>query len=293
MKFTELLSEYRIDYTYQHHHVTEGWIGIDCPHCSRDSKRYLMGYNVASGALNCWQCSNHNLFQTLVELTGESFGKVKQLIGSLERVYSTRHHKPTGKLKLPKGLGPLGQAHIDYLTRRGLDPDEIVELWGIQATSLAPKLPWRIWIPITLRGQLISWTTRSIAFPASKSPLPRYICAKASESTVSIRNVLYGADFVRHAVCVVEGPISAWSIGYGAVATLGVGYSHEQLRLISQYPTRYICMDAEPKAQLKARKLCSDLSVFPGKTVNIVLESGKDANEANRKEIKELRRMLV
>jgi hypothetical protein len=294
MKFIDLLSEYQIDYTQTHHHVTEGWIGVDCPFCSRNARKYRLGYNIATGRLYCWVCGSVNIFKVLQELTNESGSALQQLIGSLDRVSASRdYHRPVGKLKLPNGLQELGKSHRDYLTRRGFDPDEIVELWGVKAIGLAAKLSWRLWIPIYYKQQMASWTTRSIAFKATAIGTPRYISAKASESSVSLRNLLYGADFVRHAVAVCEGPLSAWAIGYGAIATLGVGYSQEQLHLISQYPNRYIVFDAEPQAQKRARKLCDDLSVFPGKTVNLVLETGKDTNEASKQEVQEIRRMLA
>jgi hypothetical protein len=295
VRFTDLLSEYNIAYVSygQHHHVTEGWVGLDCPYCSRDSHRYRLGYNLNSGTLYCWVCGKQNLYHTLLELTQEQPSKIIELLGSLDRVFTQEQHKPTGKLKLPSNLIPLGKAHRNYLIERGLDPDEIVELWGVQGIALAARLSWRLFIPIQKQHKLVSWTSRSIAFAAAERGHPRYISAKASESSVSLRELLYGADFAMHACAVVEGPIDAWSIGYGSIATLGVGYSQEQARLISKYPIRYVVFDSEPKAQQRARKLCNDLSVFPGKTINLVLQTGKDPNEASKKEIQELRSMLI
>lgn len=293
MRFTDILHEYNIDSRQggQHHHVTEGWIGIDCPHCSRDSKRFRMGYNVATGRLHCWVCGPQNLVNTLHEITGESYSKLKELTGSLERVQllPARH---TGKLKLPEGIQPLGKAHRRYLESRGFDPDELAELWGVQAISLAAKLSWRLWIPVHQRGVLVSWTTRSIANASAGMPLGRYISAPKGDSAVPLKSLLYGEDFVMYGVIVCEGPVDVWKIGYGAAATLGVGYSHEQLVRIGRYPVRCVCFDAEGKAQARARKLCNNLSVYPGKTINIVLESGKDPGEANKQELRELRRLI-
>lgn len=294
MKFTDLLSLYKIPYKEggEHHHVREGWIGIDCPYCSRNSQRYRMGYNLQSSRLYCWVCGKQPLGKTLMEITDESYPKLKSLIGELERSY-VPDIKVYGKVKIPAGVGDLHRAHRDYLRKRGFDPDEIMDVWSIQGIGIAGRLAWRLFIPITFQRKIVSWTTRSIAFNASERGQGRYISARAEESAMSIKTLLYGEDNVNYAIAVCEGPTDAWALGIGAVATLGVGYTEAQLIRISKYPERYIVFDSEPDAQKRAHKLCSDLSVFPGSTHNIILETGKDPASASKKEIQEIRRLLV
>jgi DNA primase len=98
---------------------------------------------------------------------------------------------------------------------------------------------------------------------------------------------------VRHAVIVCEGPIDAWTIGPGAVATCGLGYTRSQLMELSQFPVRVVCFDREPAAQKRARRLARQLQVFPGETHVVELETGKDANECQRNEIMELRKQFL
>lgn len=104
--------------------------------------------------------------------------------------------------------------------------------------------------------------------------------------------MLFGIDFIRHAIIVCEGPMDAMKIGPGAVSTMGISYTKHQLKQIVDFPVRVVCFDNEPDAQKRAKKLCSDLSSFPGKTTNIVLDV-KDPGEASPKEIKLIRKSFL
>ena len=107
------------------------------------------------------------------------------------------------------------------------------------------------------------------------------------------KSVLYGADHARHAVVVCEGPIDCWAIGPGAVATLGTAYTQAQALALARYPVRAVCYDAEPDAQRRAARLCQTLAAFDGTTVNVVLETGKDAAAASKAEVAELRKRYL
>lgn len=192
----------------------------------------------------------------------------------------------TGKLALPAAEALL-PAHRSYLTKRGFDPDEIAEIWGVKGIGpLHPRLAWRLLLPISDRaGKVVSWTTRSI----KKDAKLRYISASPEEESVPHKSILYGAHLARDAVVIVEGPISAWGIGLGGVATCGLGYSQEQLIAMSGYAVRAVCFDAEPAAQRRAEELCRELAAFPGRTENVVLETGKDPAECDPEEVEEIR----
>jgi len=66
----------------------------------------------------------------------------------------------------------------------------------------------------------------------------------------------------------------------------------EQVERIAKYPVRAVCYDNEPDAQQRARELADRLSVLPGDTYNITLDS-KDPGEATRKEIERIRREIL
>jgi len=169
-----------------------------------------------------------------------------------------------------------------------LDPEQIQERWGVRAIGLAPNLAWRLWIPIHLHGEVVSWTTRSIGDKGT-----RYISAAPDQEAVPHRELLYGEDRAGHAVVVCEGPVDVWRLGPGAVATMGVGYTPAQVERISHHTLRVICFDGEMAAQRRAGRLADELVGFPGKTVVVELESGKDVAEADEEEIKQLRKEFL
>jgi hypothetical protein len=74
------------------------------------------------------------------------------------------------------------------------------------------------------------------------------------------------------------------------VGTLGIDFTTPQVLLLSQFPVRYICYDSSPDAQRRAKELCEQLSVFPGKTRNVELNA-EDPGSAKKKEILSLRKM--
>jgi len=294
MTIIEILDELRIPTAPEgHHHSTEGWQSIDCPFCSPGSNAFRCGISESYGNVSCWVCGTHRLWDTLAEASGRPIQEVGTLCQGFTRERPVNAKLgPKKALAIPDGLSSLLKPHRRYLEKRCFDADELVSLWGIGGFGIHPRFPWRIFIPIRIGEEIVSWTTRSISDEGT-----RYITAKPTEERISSREVLYGSELARNGIIVVEGPTSAWSIGPGACATLGVGYSQSQVNLIASYPMRAVCFDNERQAQRRARKLCRLLEVFDGETYNVRLSS-KDPNSAlarraGRKEIKELRRRFL
>jgi hypothetical protein len=290
MKLFEILAELNIPTAPEHHHHSrEGWLQTDCPYCSPGTERWRLGFNEQYFYCNCWSCGRHNIVDALATLSSQSRRDVGQLLSQADRRV-IHHEEVKGVLAIPNGVGKLEGAHKRYLKRRGFDPCKLEHLWGIKGLALSMTHPWRIFIPIHYQGEVVSWTTRAI----SDYIEPRYKSASLKEEKMPHKKLLYGEDFVRQSCVVVEGPIDAWAIGPGAVATCGTGLMGDsQISRIAKYPLRVLCFDNEPDAQRRAEKVCNDLSSFPGKTFKIELESGKDAAEASEKEIRELRKRFL
>jgi hypothetical protein len=230
------------------------------------------------------------LYDVLIEVLKENPSVCYDLVKGLDRGrVEVLPQQRRGKLVIPAGVGPMLPIHRKYLSlQRGLDPDEMDELWGVRGIGLAAEYAWRLWIPVYHHGEIVSWTTRAIGTGSQ-----RYLHAPPSQESQPLKSVLYGGDLVRHAVVVCEGPIDAWTIGPGAVATCGLGYTRSQLLEISKFPIRVVCFDREPAAQKRAKRLARQLQVFPGETHVVELETGKDANECQRSEIMELRKRFL
>lgn len=294
MKVQELYTDLRIPYR-QHGespHVTEGWVGIECPFCGRGTGRFGLGYNLRTGHFTCWKCGPHRLFEAVAEVTGLTLKEAKGLTGDVEvpRIPSGRWTETRGKLVLPAGITELLPAHRRYLEDRGFDPDELVEEWKLQGIGVAAKLKWRVFIPIHRGGEVVSWTTRLAT--DNCDPTSRYRGAKRDEEIYHRRNILYGEDKARHGIVVHEGPFDVWATGPGAVCTCGVGFSRGQVRRMARFPFRAICFDSDPAAQRRARALAAQLEVFPGETF-VVRLTGKDAASSPKSERRELRRRFL
>jgi hypothetical protein len=287
MKFRDVLAILNIPHvTEGHHHCRPGWIQLDCPFCGRGTKRYHLGYKISGHYMNCWRCGRQRIPEVLAEYTGKSWQECRDLIKDLER--ETHSSIPiTRRFAPPPGLGPLLPAHRRYLRGRGFDPDDLVRLWGIQGIGPISTMPWRIYIPIHFDGRPVSWTTRSILDNGQ-----RYISAAAADEAVPHKSLLYGEEYVRNSICLVEGPTDVWAIGVGSCCCFGVGFSRAQVMRIAKYPIRVTCFDNDAAGQQRAEALCDLLEGFPGRTYNVRL-SGKDPASSPFEERQQLRKEFL
>lgn len=286
MTFEEVLDTLKIPYrTSGHHHCRDGWVQLDCPFCGKGSEKFHLGYNIRSHYMNCWKCGPHSVKSTLFRASRASKEEIGRLLGSLDQsgVLAEDELVLTGRLRLPRGLEPLGAAHRRNLTNRGFDPDEIERLWRVQGLGRTAELPWRIFIPIHFKGKVVSWTTRSLG---NKQ---RYMSASREDEDIDHKHLLYGQDYCSHSIIIVEGPTDVWNVGPGAVATFGLSFTSHQVKRMGLHPFRYVCFDSTKDAQSRAVQLADLLSVFPGET-HIVELDAEDPGSASKKEIKLLRK---
>jgi len=292
MDLQSLLSKHRIPFGVggSHRNVRDGWIGIDCPHCDgTGSGKYHLGIHPDTLASTCWRCGPKSLGDVLARILRIPLHRAITLLGEVPK--SPRIVSETGLrrgvLERPRGLGPLSEAHLGYLRGRGFDPEELERLWGLRGIGLSSRLGWRLWIPIHLDGEVVSWTTRTIGEKSGS----KYINAKPEQESVPIKSLLYGVDYVRHTMMVCEGPADVWRIGPGAVAMMGLSVTEEQMETIGNVPKRIVCFDNEPAAQKRAGELCRTLECFSRATANVCLEAN-DPGEADEVEVSELRKLL-
>ena len=280
----DILIEHNVPHVgAEHHHGRPGWVQVDCPWCGRGAGRYHLGISLTTGAASCWRCGRQNTAAALAMLTGTRVGAMVEFMEGA--VYEPAPVRKTGTLALPVGRGVLLPGHRMYLTRRGFNPARMAALWGVEGLGQVGRLRWRLFIPIHHHGEIVSWTTRSVN---PKEPR-RYISAAEDQEAVPHKQILYGADYARHAIIIHEGPLDVWATGPGAVAVCGTAYTPAQLAAMARYPVRAVCFDSEPVAQERARGLAAALSVYPGTTHNITLTTGADTAAAEPGEVAELR----
>jgi hypothetical protein len=268
-----------------HRHCRPNWIQLqNCPFCG--SVNYHLGYSIGGGFFVCWKCGGHRTVDTW-RLLGASKKQLGEILHDMEKdAAPAKRERTRATVAEPKGVKPMLDCHKYYLRERGFDPKQIESIWGVKGIGLASRLSWRLYIPITYKTDLVSWTTRAIG----KKVEQRYVSASAEEECINHKELIYGRDFCRNSIVVVEGPADAWKIGPGAGALFGTAFSTAQVREIASIPNRYVCFDAGPHAQAKAENLCNQLSCFPGVTERIDLDS-KDPGEASQHEINLVRQI--
>lgn len=260
-----------------------------CPWCDGGKKKPGLGVHIWTLKASCWRCGPRDLVEALALISGQPYAEIKRLLGDLAPEAPQPQVK--GRLQIPANVGDLAGCHRKYLEGRGFDPDEIARKWGVGGIGSDGGLyKFRLFTPVTdVRGKVVSWTTRAIGdVPHGE----RYRGASRAQSEVPRGELLYGEQHVRHAAICCEGPSDCWRIGYGAVATAGVGYSRAQILKLSKIPVRCICFDSDPAAQKRARDLAKQLACFPGETTVVQL-SGKDPADSPLEEIRELRRLVL
>jgi len=268
-----------------------GWLNTHCPMCG-DTKFHL-GFNEERHYFYCWRCGWHTAWAIFKELFPNE--NIRELLAELDlqqRPQPAETRQKRGVLRLPPGLADLLPAHRDYLTRRGFCPDTLAETWNIQGIGILPSYPkyqWRIFVPVLSGNTVASWTTRAIG----NAKIP-YMAADKDHEVFPLKTLLYGDHFLTHydTVIVTEGVFDVWNIGIGAVCTFGKMVTASQLRKISRYQRRIICFDNEPTTQVEARKLCEELSLFPGTTLRVNLDAD-DPGSASKKEIALLRKTFL
>lgn len=289
MNLQRLFDELRIPVRRhgEHKNVRRGWIGLCCPCCGDESQFYLAFPEAGAFNGNCWRCGPHSLWDVLIA-SGLDRRQAAEALHGLDLQRLPKRDAPLlGRCRPPPGVGPLGGKHTAYLRERHISEARAVS-WGIKGIGLSFRLAWSLFLPVVRHGAEMSWTTRSVGKGGR-----RYVSARPEEEAAPLKTLLYGEDFCRNSCVVVEGPMDAVRIGPGACATFGLNTTAAQVAKIAGFPLRAVCFDAEPRAQAAANKLCRDLAAFPGETVLIRIESGKDAGEADEQEIEEIRRAFL
>lgn len=288
MKFLEILQDHHIPVAPEgHHHARPGWVQFDCPYCaSKGSRKWHMGYNISFGYVNCWRCGRHKLLDTLADTLNLDKSSALKLVKGLEFDRTPIKRKTRGKLVIPPCVGELEPQHKRYLKRRGFDPQLLSELWGLGGIGLrgaAYNLAWRLFIPIHLYGEMVSWTTRSLSETTKK----KYRTATEDEEAINHHELLYGADYCRGTALVFEGPPDVWRVGPGALCTFGTQWSMDQLFTLSTFPRRVICYDNEQAAQKRARQLAELLALYDGET--FIMTVNREGRDFTQKQVDQIR----
>jgi 5S rRNA maturation endonuclease (ribonuclease M5) len=267
MNIEQLYRDFGIPYaTEGHKHTRDGWINIACPFCTGNAGLHL-GFHLEDEYYVCWRCGGHSITDTLAKVLNMSYKEIPGIIRQYSGKVVVRHTKEQKvrlkAFKLPEPLLPdFTAAHINYLIRRGFDPDEIKQEWKVQASGMYCKLDkldfkWRLIIPIYWNGKIVNFQGRDIT---DKAP-QKYLACPEERELINIKKTLYGQQQYWHNLGIgVEGVTDVWKIGRAGVGLYGVKYKPTQVRLIAkQFKRFFVLFDPDRAGQTKARQLVAEL----------------------------------
>ena len=276
-----------------HKHTRPGWIQVPCPFCT-GNPGYHLGFNLQGGYFNCWRCGWKSVVNVVMELTNETqYPIVARIIQSYksrtigkEEVKEVEHAR---KLILPKSFASLSTRHERYLLSRSYRSPATGQMWDLKGTGRTGPYAFRIIAPIYFEGQLVSYQGRDIT---GKSPLKYKACKKEHEVR-DHKHCLYGYDLaVGDSVVVVEGVTDVWRLGPGAVATFGIKYTVQQMKLLLGFKYVFVFFDtADSQARRQGDKLANELATM-GRNVETIETDWDDPADMPQKEADKLMKEL-
>jgi hypothetical protein len=290
----KFLTDINIPYWTEGKNVTQGWVNITCPLCNDNSSH---GGFSPEGNYNCWKCGKHYIEDIISSLLKVSKKEAKSIyhkyqVGgpvrpSLQKQSSLEKVLP---LDFPPGTGSLLPQHRTYLHNRNFNSYKLEKKWKLKGTSYLSigSWKWRIITPIYHQQAFVSYQGRDITNIASI----RYKACNKENEIRPFKHCLYGLDKVPgDKIIIVEGITDVWRLGYGAVATFGIGYTWEQFSLMIQFNKCYILFDPGEDAQVRADELANKLSTFKQEVEILDIEKG-DPAELPNKEAQEIMQLV-
>lgn len=295
MTVIELLHNYNVKFSTEHHHNTPNWIQIQkCVFCGESN--YHLGIHRGGTGAHCWKCGKHNSIETLSRLTKIPKKEVWKLLKANDINKELCVIAPKRKIKLTRNKlilpahTKLKEHHKQYLINRNFDPDYLEKTYKLMSTGIIGAYRHRILIPAFINNNIVSFTTRDITGKAPK----RYKTAHKSMELYPLKNLLYAENLIRGDNCiVVEGPADVWRLGNGAVATCGIEWTGFQLSALSKYKRVFILYDREPQQAVEqANKLAYNLDVLGIDNEIIDIKDVKDPGELSNEDAAYLMRYL-
>jgi DNA primase len=283
--------------------LDRGWLNLKCPFCS-DSGEHL-GVQIANNIFSCWKCGekgsvtklvkeieHHVTFPETLELIEkyQDFGRMG-LIGLPEESNSKITHLEIPKNYIKLSWPTVPDIVINFLLKRGFDPEVFIRSRESYYGGHTGHFKFRLILPITLRGRLVSWVGRDVT---GRSEI-KYRNLEEEKSILPAKNTLYGFDEAPPGsnIVVVEGPLDQIRLGAGSVATYGTAWTDRQVTLLRELNPNSVTIlyDSEIEAQKSAKQLARQIWFANCEVVE--LNGVKDPGELTVEQGKELMRSLI
>jgi DNA primase len=290
-----------VEYRHGGKNVGANDVNICCPFCGED--RFHLGIHKDKGLLNCWVCEFMDrdkrpwFLDLIVEIDGVSYPRAKQILdefklGDDEDLYVDDYKDRPESLELPEGCWdfdginyPEIRAVADlYLKNRGFGKD-IIDRYDLKFCVFG-DYAYRIIVPITMRGQLVSYLGRDFTDQQGL----RYRNCKSYDALLRNKELLYGFDLFyiepKFHAYLVEGCTDVWRIGVGAMATLSNKLYPIQRNLLIELNLTSITIAFDPGSYVRGLEAAEQLSPFISKIKVLNFQDNRDVAEHSIEEIK-------
>lgn len=261
------LEDYDIPYKEQVKNVGTGWIGLsECPFCGAGG--YHFGVNIQSKGFSCWVCGENKgglprLIRSILNISKREVGPIIQKYGA--EILDFELRETGSRVILPNNVEPLKKRAKSYLKKRNFD-DLTINEYDLQETGIYSllKIPekqieqnfkFRIFIPITMNGELVSFTARDYTEEQS----PKYQHPVLEAVRIPPSSCLYNIDSVKKRAVVLEGPTDVWRMGQATTSIQGKILTKEQIRMLAEKRLERLVIlfdeNAEEQAALAANQL--------------------------------------
>jgi len=279
-----------IEYWESGKNVTEGWTNIQCifPFCDDSSNHLGISPDLN---FNCWKCGSHGKIVDLIMILEDcNYHKAVSIMSEFttsDEPFSPGKKTVTSEyIIMPKEIGELKDIHIDYLKKRNFDTEKLIQKYDLRACYMLGDFKYRIITPVIMNGEIVNYVGMDVTGKSDK----KYKNCSNENCVMPTKSCLYNIDTVSDIAIIVEGITDVWRIGDSVVATLGVEFTDEQIRLLVLRNVKKVAIlyDAEETAQIKAHHLATKLSLFTPIVEIFELEKG-DPAEMSEDEVKQFR----
>lgn len=293
-----VLDNVNIDYSTKGENTTSGWTQVTCPFCGDHLNH--MGISPSMG-YHCWICGASGGFTYLLSvLTSTSYRAAEALIERvadelqellpLKRVIEERKTANTVIMprNMPQGMPP---AYMKYLHSRRYGA-QTVSKYKLLASPTFGDFSYRVIIPIFYQNHFVTYTARDITGRQD----PPYKNLPIERSARSIKDCIYGIDEInpKLPVLVVEGATDRWRMGGNTVATLGIDFTSEQVKVLCFRGIRelHILLDGENRAIRKAEQLAGAVAPYIPSVNVLDLGDDRDPDSFTKPEVEEVWKMI-
>ena len=307
MNILDYLESRGIEYRAAGKNVMKGCVVINCPLCTDGDPSMHLNLSLSSDRAICFRCGKYSLAWTIAKIDNIPYPDAKRIVQNLEfdenlvrKEEDWRNKRSLPGLDITKMFSGqifenLSDMHINYLESRKFDAEYLQYKYKLMGSSHVGPYKFRVIFPVIMGGKIVSFVGRDVTGLSSR----RYMNLDDERSLIPRTRQLYNLDSVKENLIITEGPTDVCRFGSGAVATLSIAFTSQQISeivssLLSFHVRRcFVIYDPGKESQKKAKEIAQYLALIGRfdevKRIDLV---DSDLGDLGEQDIAHLRREL-